>query len=156
MYLTGGGGFLLQPTTLPEDAPYPIFVGGSAAVSTTVYNVGTAAVSSMFNPKSACVYCRDLAVNWRGITNVGSTYVSFPYKSAFDHRGTRDGAVVADPIQYYAAGSEIFGQIDGMSFVTGHEGIAPEDTINDGVDDWIVVQNAWRNTDNDFAVMRLS
>jgi hypothetical protein len=177
VYQSAYAGFIL-PTGLPSEYPYPLAIGGTQSQTRSKYDLTASAYThrAFFNPQDTLLLI-DKAGVWQTfenynndspIANANTCYLTSPYAGATNMRSSNimaapiypniDGTYSLFPITLRGRATtsveNIFGDLDGVFYVSG-SGNASENIVQiDGVD-YLVVQSAFRSTAGDFAAFAL-
>lgn len=167
-------GFIL-PEHLPEDWPYPMFVGACANVDTLQNTSVADAHSAYWNPYmqstaidgSANAYLCGPDLNWRPIANTNpsstTTYNVMtawgPYVGRSNYRQSISGLPIVVQGDLFTASAAIgrayFGRFDGVYELAAF-GMTPELTATiDGVD-YIAIPNVFRVSDGNYCAYPLT
>lgn len=169
---------LIDSYMAPGAFPYPLVVGGNLAFQnepgTTSPNwrwSNSGAVNANFPITSSGGLAADFqsqlrlrlsSGTWRGFDiNTGQTGFGhiFPYtyvgSGQWDWRPNLDGSYMLMPIVLFDETPNVFGELEGVRALTGFSQGAENTVTLNGVP-WLVVQNVFRNTKQDFFAVRLS
>lgn len=163
----------------PGSWPYPLLVGGSATTPTMRYSIQTDAHHSYWRGvDSATTATAEMTAHlrmvegvWAGIrggipaTGSSAPLTTWPYAAYGDGfaniRENLDGSYPLLPIWFSGdrdaiAGTNvnIFGEFDGLKATTGHAN-ASENTIVDGINNYIVFQDNHRVTKKSFVAIQM-
>jgi hypothetical protein len=175
VYETAYAGLIL-PTGLPSEYPYPLAVGGSQSVTGEKYDLTSGAYKhrAFFNPNDT-LQLLDKAGVWKTFTNYsndidqvnGNHYRTFPFAGSTNHAQTQDprpiypnidGTYSIFPVTLLGRDSasveNIFGDLDGVYLVSGHNN-ASENIVQASGVDHLVVQNVFRTTPGDYVALAL-
>jgi hypothetical protein len=167
-YISGYAGFFL-PYALPDEWPYPIIVGGSAADNIKYTDTGNPAYRSYWHP---------FARNWSGQPSYSSLSMrhangqekwfsnanqdsypflasTYPYMGDVQFRPAVPGNYALMPIVLFSRNqAETFGELDGVYHINGYN-VASEDIIKINGVDHIVFQSANQIGATAFAAIKL-
>jgi len=171
-------GFLL-PDATPGQYPYPLAVGGSStAYGGERYDVESGDHSHFanpggFSPTRASLCLRTPAGGWKAVRNKDSfdDYYIYPERSVWPFFGMNttygyqrmetlreglDGTYPMIPLTIHAdtPDKEILGDLEGCFWVTGY-GNSAENIVEDGSDDYFVIQNVYRTTIDEYWALKL-
>jgi hypothetical protein len=149
---------LALPYATPGQYPYPLVVGGTCRTGDVRWSNQSTNHSAFWRPQAGGLSWRTQDGNWLRL--VSPTTSSLSQITAGGTRETLwreapDGTRWLLPLvgtQYNP--NNTLGELDGVAAVPGF-GVASEDTVDDGTDDWLVVQSGWRTTSTDYAAVRL-
>jgi len=155
-------GFIL-PYATSSEMPYPI-VNMSSCNSPKRWSQGDFYISSFWDPTGGSAYLRFWDGAWVSIENfISQTTRSelsanavWPFHSNYGLGTNRDGSYGILPAIIHGAYSSknIFGELESVFQVSGFSN-ASEDIITIGADQYLVVQSAYRNSDRDYAAIKL-
>lgn len=172
VYQHGYLGFLL-PYATPAQYPYPMVVGGSSDSSTRRWSATERNHSAYWNAGNSGMYIYLPNGQWANFNNRTGTSVTVSSPGASDRTiwpywtGSRgvlndldtapDGSYSLHPVIPNApsgAGSQnLFGELDGVMFVTGKSN-ASENTVTIGGDTYLVFQNIYRTAYEEYAAIK--
>lgn len=164
-YTTGCFGFI-EAFGNPNQYPYPLIVGGTSDDVTELLSSNDEDHSAFFDPGDNVLKVRCPDGVWREWEHFGFTPQErcvWPWKSAVSVGGTTvinnlgkniDGSyTLLDVILHMDAPYEdILGTIPKIKFISGIDNL-PENTVSEGGDTYIVFQNLFRNSNDDFVCM---
>ena len=168
VYVTMCLGLLETPYASPGQYPYPLVVAGNQAWSGAV--TPTANVSlrwsytgeenrAFWNPRaSTSGRGSQLRLRWPDGSWVGFAQGDlWPISGGVsDLRPQIDGNLTRMPILLSTASpTNILGELGQVQWVSGHN-TASRDTLTEGADTWLVVQNVFRTTKTDYAALKLA
>ena len=171
----------INPYLPPSAMPYPLMIAGTSTASSGerwsvadathsfgVMQPNCAESDILANPRSSC---RFWFGEWHGIQNSynGATnsptdwkglwpYVQYSHFAFNKLRANfSDGSYQLAPIipSFHYPSPQIFGELDGVYFVSGY-GNAAENIITIDTVDYLVVQNVYRTGQFDYCAVRLS
>lgn len=165
VYSSMYAGFYLQYAT-PTEMPYPMLIAGSHENgaqdhrwSQADYNVG-----GFWDPSDGNAFLRSPGGSWltlanytmsssRAAQNVTNTW---PYEMDLESAQGPDGVMPSFPVVIHssAEGGNVFGELDGVLWVTGN-GVGSEDTVTIDGSTYLIVQSVYRTTRLDYAAIRL-
>lgn len=158
-------GFYLPYATSAE-MPYPIYVCGSTSTVDARWSRGTYIVGSPWDPPSGTGWLRHFDGSWVNVFNYllsDNTYRQedannciWPWEMDYSIGRNLDGTYGVLPAILHGnyGGGNNWGELDGVSFVTGVSN-ASEDTVTIGSDVYTVVQSAYRTNRRDYAAIKL-
>jgi hypothetical protein len=168
----------INPYIDPGSYPYPLLVGGSVTAPTTRYSDGTTAHHAYWRGMNTGTtsanhngHLRLVDGAWAPLTGSEITSgASAPltlwpygaYSTSFDNiRENLDGSYPLFPIWMSGARGTspnyvygIYGELDGLKATTGHAN-ASENTITDGINNYVVFQDTSRTTKKSFVALHL-
>lgn len=161
------GGYL--PYATPQQMPYPMFIGASSNQPTLRWSDNTPYHKSFWDPceYSAGMYYQDgtwiQPANSGGDTGQRVSVNVGPYAAIGSTRNyatiTRenvDGSYSLLPSHLSMASPiNVFGELEGIYFISGH-GNAAENIIQSGGVDHLVIQNIFRTNRWDYAAIKLA
>lgn len=167
------GGFIL-PYATPTEMPYPIFIGGNAATETTSSTAGNFTLGGFWDPPGQgtteeivpgnnASYFRAINGAWRAIWNYDHSLSQvrttrdiasvWPYPYMDDENKQVD-VIVPNPDASYTLlpcviysdqdGGNVFGELEGVFYVTGTPSISPADTFTIGGDTYLAIRSSYR------------
>jgi len=178
VYMTCYLGFLSAYMS-PGTFPYPLIVGGSLAFASAEPAVGSPNWRWSYAGPEMRAFPMPVPLNlgadsdsslrlrlpsgiWRGFSTsaADATYGKvWPYGwvniAAWDWRPNLDGSYSMLPVVLCDNTPNVYGELEGVYAITGFSQGA-ENTITVGGIQYLVVQNAFRNTKSDFFAVRLS
>ena len=160
VYETAYLGYAL-PYATPGQYPYPLVVAGTSDRANQRWDWQGDGHSALWRPLDPNVQWRTADGEWRRLREAntkGDDQVNpglIDGSLGDDWREAPDGTRWLLPLVGVSYGPDNYlGELDGLAVVPGF-GIAAEDIIDDGGDDWLVVQSAFRTTSRDYAAVRL-
>lgn len=132
----------------PGQYPYPIIVGGTMPAANTWRWSSTDTNHRNFYTGGTHSPIRYIDGTY--LTNLQS----YPYQKNFSLRDNFDGSYPLIPIVLSNTTPNTFGEIDGLFWIPGFSNAAGNTFTLDG-SDYIVLQNVFRTTNNDYAALRL-
>jgi len=174
----------INPYLPATNMPYPLLIAGTSTASngsrwSTVHdthslgvmqpvcvNGSTTEATILTNPRSSA---RFWFGEWHGIQNYFNGSLSYgtsmkalwPYcrsgRSAFMRTNPLDGGYLLTPViaHFTSPYRYVFGELDGLFHVSGFSN-AVENIVTVGADDYLVVQNVYRNTIGDYCAVKLA
>jgi hypothetical protein len=148
---------LALPYATPGQYPYPLVVGGTSKEGNVRWSSQAFSHAAFFRGGS---HWRTQDGTWLALSTPGSMHVLSPGGSNWSlWREAPDGTRWLLPlvgVQFAGLGSpkQVLGELDGVAAVPGFA-LAAEDVVDDGTDDWLVVQSGWRTTSTDYGAVRL-
>lgn len=168
VYVSACLGLLETPYASPGQWPYPLVVAGNQAWSGAVTPTGNVALRwsytgeenrAFWNPRASISgRASQLRLRWPDGSWFGFAQGDlWPISGgASDLRPQVDGSLTRLPILLSTASpTNILGELGQVQFVSGHA-IAARDTLTEGADTWLVMQNVHRTTKTDYAALKLA
>lgn len=167
VYQSAYAGFIL-PYHLPTTWAYPLFVGGCSSTSTWRYSVvNNGNHAAFFNPGETASAIRLPDGQWAGISNkqqsstegeLNTNNVS-PWSSWLGFNILREGldgnyTPIPGEIAITSPYAANLGAFDGVYYVPGF-GTASENTITVDGETYLIVQNVYRTSNNEYAAIAL-
>jgi hypothetical protein len=157
------------PYGTPGQYPYPVAVGGCGYANGDLRFSDTSWSHVAFFDPSGLFVC-DPANAWQqfqdwntgGSLNPSPNNVIWPYVYYGGNRpnwmsANLDGGYTIFPLrlQQSSPSLNILGELDGVGFVTGNAN-SSESTVNDGTNNWIVVQNVFRTSADNYCAVKMA
>lgn len=133
----------------PGQFPYPIVVGGTQPSAVTQRWSSTDANHRNFYTAGTHTPLRYIDGNY--LTNLQS----WPYQNAPGLRDNFDGSYPLLPVVLSNTTPNVFGEIDGLFWIPGFANAAGNTFTLEG-DDYVVLQNVFRTSNNDYVALRLA
>ena len=176
VYESAYAGFIL-PTGLPSEYPYPLVIGACNGTTAQLYSSTAAAHAAFFAPDNS-MHLLGKAGTWLTFDNPtsssGANYRTHPWFPSLSLDTTPTAGIypclnagVIDASSDYAlfqggligrvsspAATDIFGELEGVFHVSGHNNAAENIVTVDAVDH-LVIQNAHRTGKDDYAAFKL-
>lgn len=158
-------GFILPYATSAE-MPYPLYIAGGAASGLIRWSAGTYRLGSPWDAPQNANWLRGFDGSWVNITNFDdrddTTRIAradnccWPWEEDYVLGQNLDGTYTLLPAVVHgtANAGAVYGELEGVSFVTGFA-TAAEDVIEIGGDDHLVVQSAYRTDRRSYAAIKL-
>jgi hypothetical protein len=149
---------LALPYATPGQYPYPLVVGGTCRTGNVRWSDQSISHSAFWRPQAGGLSWRTQDGHWLRLvspTTSSSSQITAGGTAETLWREAPDGTRWLLPLvgTQYNPGNTL-GELDGVAAVPGF-GVASEDVVDDGTDDWLVVQSGWRTTSTDYAAVRL-
>lgn len=155
------------PYGTPGQYPYPVAVGGSGADADRRFSDTSRAHSAFFDPVNMQV-CRpdnswEIFQNWNssGSFNISPFNNVWPWQYYSTNRpnwmsANADGTYAIFPAMLRESNTpNLLGELDGVGFVTGNAN-GSENTVNDGTNTWLVVQDTFRTAADNYGAVKLA
>lgn len=139
----------IQHYGTPSQFPYPIVVGGTMAAANTWRWSSTDANHRSFY--TAGTHSPLRYIDGTYLTNLQC----YPYTKSFALRDNFDSSYPMLPLVLSNTAPNVFGEIDGLFWIPGFSNAAGNTFTHDG-DDYVVLQNIFRTTNNDYTALRLT
>lgn len=157
----------MLPYGTPGQYPYPLVISGSGFDSDRRFSDASYYHQAFFDPVNMQV-C-DPANAWQLFQNynqggspmVGGNntwpYLYYQYDRPVWMSANLDGSYEVFPIrlEQNVPSINMLGELDGVAFVTGYAN-GSENTISDGTNTWMVVQNTFRTSADNYAAIKMA
>lgn len=168
VYMSCYCGFII-PFGTPSEYPYPLFIGGSSGDHHAEYTRTDGYINAFFNPTNYGAFLRDPGGSWLNVANRGTASGTGgsglagacsiqPYEPGeIIVRNPYDQSYPVVPCTINLGSSSIrnvYGDLDGVFFTSG-EGLASENIITVGADNYFAFQNTFRTAELEFALIKM-
>lgn len=135
------------PYATPGQYPYPVCIGGMLSTDAL----------TRFSDTGLTIPYKGNRANFkvRQVSGVWSQPQAWPWQNTnFTFRDT-GGQYPMQPVVLTDTGPNVYGELDGVFYVTGFSN-AVENLVNDGTTDYLVVQDVYRNGLRDYFAIKLA
>jgi len=157
------------PYGTPGQYPYPVAIGGCGYSSSDLRFSDTSYSHLAFFDPNGLLVC-DSANAWQLFQNfnTGGSMAQSPYNNVWPYcycssdrpnwmSANLDGTYSVFPVrlEQTSPAPSVLGELDGVGFVTGNSN-SSESTVNDGTNNWMVVQNVFRTAADNYCAVKMA